>query len=157
MQPRLKEIRNRLNALDLERQTPKKKNKKNRRKKHAKEHVDHQVLPISGTTTGGKAGKPFFLVQVGDVDNLYKTQKPKNHYAATTSIDLHGYTKNEAFDTLHKNLPQWIDVAMKGEYPFVTQVKIICGCGNQILAEVVQEWIRSSRNVSNAPKKSVST
>ncbi|KAL7542962.1 hypothetical protein ACHAWF_007288 [Thalassiosira exigua] len=41
---------------------------------------------------------------------------------------------------------------MQGSYPFVRLATIICGGGNQILSGTVQEWIKSSNRVSNAPK-----
>lgn len=41
---------------------------------------------------------------------------------------------------------------MAEEYPFVIQVKIVCGGGNQILVEAVENWIRQSKNVAMAPK-----
>lgn len=41
---------------------------------------------------------------------------------------------------------------MKGEYPWVITVDIICGGGNQILSETVETWIKSKTNVANAPK-----
>ena len=97
--PRLKEIRNLLNALDLERQQPKQK-EKHARKKTTKENIIDHAMPNSGS--GGKAGKPYIIVQVGDIDNRYKTKK-SNHWqhsgAAATMIDLHGYTKNDEFNT----------------------------------------------------------
>ncbi|KAL7540964.1 hypothetical protein ACHAXR_010523 [Thalassiosira sp. AJA248-18] len=156
VQPRLKEIRNRLNALKLERQ-PRKQKKRCQTKTKSKGNVDNYILPNSGTS-GGKAGKPHFIVQVGEVENLYKTTKPcdmQHSAAAVTMIDLHGCTKNEALNILNEKLPGWVETAMRGEYPWVLPVKIVCGCGNQILSETVQEWIKSTGNVSNAPKNSI--
>jgi hypothetical protein len=37
-------------------------------------------------------------------------------------------------------------------YPFVQPALLVCGCGNQILSETVQEWIRADDTVANAPK-----
>ena len=67
-------------------------------------------------------------------------------------IDLHGLTAEEAVYRLDKHLPSWIEIAMKGTYPFVIPVKIVCGGGSQILAEVVENWIKQNDNVANAPK-----
>ena len=61
-------------------------------------------------------------------------------------------SKNEAVSKLDEHLPHWIDVAMRGSYPFVFPVKIICGKGSQTLSEAVAEWIRKKNEVSNAPK-----
>ena len=47
---------------------------------------------------------------------------------------------------------KWVNTAMNGNYPWVIQVKIICGGGYQILSETVDAWIREKKNVSNAPK-----
>ena len=161
-EPRLKEIRTRLNALDLERQPPKQKKKKNKKKKNFnKEVIDFQMLPTSGV--GGKAGKPRFEVQVGEVQNLYKTTKPSVMAASqksmmcssatqSTTLDLHGCTKEEALHQLDTNLKVWVDTAMQGSYPFVIPATIVCGCGNQILSKAVENWIKSTRNVCNAPK-----
>jgi hypothetical protein len=54
MQPRLKEIRMKLNTLSLERQSPKSRKKKS--KKSMKEEANHQI--VADTGVGGKAGKP---------------------------------------------------------------------------------------------------
>ena len=54
---------------------------------------------------------------------------------------------------LNESLKAWVDAAMRGYYPFVITVVIICGCGSQVLMETVQEWIKSTSQVRNAPKK----
>ena len=94
------------------------------------------------------------MVQVGEVENLCKTKKSchLHHSADVTTIDLHGYTEIKALENLNKRLPEWVDIAMKREYPFVVTVKIVCGCGSQILSETVHEWIKSTGNIRNAPK-----
>eukprot|EP00579_Thalassiosira_antarctica_P012385 CAMPEP_0201913032 /NCGR_PEP_ID=MMETSP0903-20130614/3550_1 /ASSEMBLY_ACC=CAM_ASM_000552 /TAXON_ID=420261 /ORGANISM="Thalassiosira antarctica, Strain CCMP982" /LENGTH=485 /DNA_ID=CAMNT_0048448129 /DNA_START=39 /DNA_END=1496 /DNA_ORIENTATION=- len=154
LQPQLRQIRQRLNNLLIERSQPK--------IKSARRHSKSASLPTQSWVDipctqclDGKAGKSYFVVQVGEVGNLYKTRKlpsysPSNN---TPSLDLHGYKGDKALKKLDESLKLWVDTAMKGSYPFVMQVTIICGCGNQILREVVQEWIKSKRNVSNAPKK----
>jgi len=157
VQLRLKEIRTRLNGLDLERQPPKQKRKSKRKKKN-QENVDPQImLPNSGV--GGKAGKPYFIVQVGEVQNLYKTTKPsvlssQHSPCSAYTLDLHGYTRKEALIKLDESLEVWVDTAMKGSYPFVIPAMIVCGCGSQVLSETVEKWIKSTRNVCNAPKNS---
>lgn len=60
--------------------------------------------------------------------------------------------KAEALDKVNECLPQWVDAAMKGEYPWVIPVTIVCGGGHQILSEVVDTWIRENENVPNAPR-----
>ena len=67
-------------------------------------------------------------------------------------IDLHGLTKKQALSKLNESLPVWSEIAMKGAYPFVIQVKIVCGGGSQVLSEAVQDWIRQNKNGANAPK-----
>ena len=108
----------------------------------------------------GKAGKSHFNVRVGEVENLYKTTKPSKITTVTKtrcvddriSIDLHGCTKDEALRKLDECLPQWIDMAMKSNYPFVVSVTIVCGKGSQVLSEVVETWIKKNKKVANAPK-----
>ncbi|KAL7540296.1 hypothetical protein ACHAXR_010011 [Thalassiosira sp. AJA248-18] len=43
---------------------------------------------------------------------------------------------------------------MRGEYPWVIPVDIVCGGGSQILSEAVKAWIRNNRQVANRPKNS---
>ncbi|KAL3789137.1 hypothetical protein ACHAW5_007073 [Stephanodiscus triporus] len=147
VQPRLKDIRMKLNALDLERQPPKSKNQGH--KKGTKEEPDDQMLlPDSGV--GGKAGKAYFVVQVGEVQNLYKTTKTSAHtslqqgQSEIPTLDLHGCTRVEAIAKLNESLKVWVDTAMRGYDPFVITAVIVCGCGSQVLSETVQEWIKST-------------
>eukprot|EP00956_Cyclotella_meneghiniana_P036123 scaffold121796_cov20-Cyclotella_meneghiniana.AAC.2 len=51
-----------------------------------------------------------------------------------------------------KALIGWVDTAMKGEYPGVIPVDVVCGGGNQILSETVKTWIKSKKNVVNVPR-----
>ena len=86
-----------------------------------------------GQTTGtGKAGKVSYPVHVGKKANLYKTSKSPN--TTPLIVDLHGCTSDEAFAKLDSSLPQWMETAMKDEYPWVVPVDIICGGGSQILS-----------------------
>jgi dsDNA-specific endonuclease/ATPase MutS2 len=155
MQPRLREIRMKLNTLNIERQPPKSKNKGGR--KCAKEDsIDHDALPRS--VVGGKAGRSNFVVQVGEVQNLYKTTKSSalasSHQSQSSvpTLDLHGCTREEAIARLNESLEEWVVTAMEGSYPFVITAVIVCGCGSQVLSETVQEWIKSTSQVRNAPK-----
>ena len=151
-EPTFKEIRQRLNALNLERTKPKQRTLSSKTTK-AVVVVDN---PLSDGQVGGKAGKTQFIVQVGEVSNLYKTTKQSSSVRGRRQddimIDLHGLTAEEAVYKLDKHLPDWIETAMKGTYPFVIPVKIVCGGGSQILAEVVENWIKQNDNVANAPK-----
>ena len=147
-----KEIRQRLNAMNLERTKPKPK-KKSKVEQTAVEVVDN---PLGDGQLGGKAGKTQFIIQVGEVSNLYKTTKPssagRGRRQEDIMIDLHGLTAEETVNRLDKSLPDWIEIAMKGTHPFVIPVKIVCGGGSQILAEVVENWIKQNDHVANAPK-----
>ena len=147
-----KEIRQRLNALNLERTKPKQRTSPSKTAKPV-EVVDN---PLGNDQLDGKAGKTQFIIQVGEVSNLYKTTKSssagRGRRQDDIMIDLHGLTAEEAVYRLDKHLPSWIETAMKGTYPFVIPVKIICGGGSQVLAEVVENWIKENDNVANAPK-----
>jgi hypothetical protein len=157
VQPRLSDIRTKLNALDLQRQPPKSRSICS--EKCMKEVPNDQTLPGDGI--GGKAGKSYFVVQVGEVENLYKTTKPSSSLApslrqgqsSVPTLDLHGCTMEEAILRLNESLKVWVDTAMKGYHPFVITVVIVCGCGSQVLMETVREWIKSTSQVRNAPKK----
>jgi len=60
--------------------------------------------------------------------------------------------REEAIVRLNENLEEWVVTAMEGAYPFVITAVIVCGCGSQVLSETVQEWIKSTSQVRNAPK-----
>ena len=147
-QQAFKEIRQELDAMNLQRTAP-----KERKRQQKSEPEDEPIANPSADGLGGKAGRSQFIVQVGDVSNLYKTAKPNLRQARTDNImlDLHGLTKGEALETLDECLAQWVDMAMQ-EPPFVILVKIVCGGGSQTLAEAVEGWIRNRKNVANAPK-----
>merc|ERR1712194_550279 len=151
VQPRLKRIRTRLNALDLERQSP-----KQRRKIKRKKTVEGANLPLlPNVAVGGKGGRPSFLVRVGEENNLHHTTRlPLQHGPCHPVLDLHGFTREEALVKLEESLKVWVTTAIQGSYPFVMPATIICGCGNQILSETVQKWIKSTKNICNAPKTS---
>jgi DNA-nicking Smr family endonuclease len=120
---------------------------------------------LPGEGVGGKAGKSFFVVQVGEVQNLYKTMKPSSSLASSSQqgqssvpmLDLHGCTREEAIVRLNESLKEWVDTAMRGYDPFVITAVIVCGCGSQVLMEAVQEWIKSTSQVRNAPKHHVTS
>ena len=153
LQPRLKEIRMGLNALDLQCQPKKMKNIAGK-KNTIQEAVNHS---LPGPEIGGKAGKSHFVIQVGEAQNLYKTTKPstvsyqQRHSISIPTLDLHGCTKDESIVKLNESLEVWFDIAMTGSYPFVITAVIVCGCGSQVLSETVQDWIKSTSRVRNAP------
>lgn len=147
-------IRQRLNALTLE-CAPKKV------KTSRKQPAMIAPLPLKDHDTniqqGGKAGTPFYPVHIGSPDNLYNTSTAKAlARQRALSIDLHGFTRDEAINELETSLPQWYATAMGGEYPFVIKVTIICGGGNQILSEAVDRWIKTKDVVSKAPRSKFS-
>lgn len=146
-EPTFREIRQRLNAMNLERTKPKQ--KKMAQKELYPRPINHNIVD----DIAGKAGRSQFIVLVGEPSNLYKqTQKRSSKKESGIMIDLHGMTKEDALAQLDDALPTWIESAMKGVYPFVIPVKIICGKGNQILADVVENWIKKNDTVANAPK-----
>merc|ERR1711957_950906 len=103
-----------------------------------------------GVGIGRKAGKILYPTLVGEGSSLYKTFKsPLGHPLV---VDLHGLSAEQALEILNSNLPVWMETAMKGDYPWVIPVNIVCGGGSQILSDVVQHWIRESRQVANRPK-----
>lgn len=156
-QAQFKQIRQRLNNLVIERSQPKFKSKRPHTPNN-EPSLPFLVNNPSKEGLGGKAGKSYYAVQVGEVQNLYKTTKPSaivSHFSSPSKLlklDLHGCTRLEALMKLDESLKIWVDIAMQGLYPFVQQAVIVCGCGNQMLSETVQEWIRSNDKVSNAPK-----
>ena len=147
LRPRLRIIRNRLNDLTLQKSAPKQKgcNAEQRRSP-----TNTPASTLQPETRGGKAGKVFYPILVGEPNNLYKPFKCLDKRAKI--IDLHGCTKCEALEKLETNLPVWVESAMTGEFPFLVPVDIICGGGNQVLSDAVAHWIRSNRHVANRPK-----
>jgi DNA-nicking Smr family endonuclease len=152
-EPIFAKIRQELNVLSIERSKPKRRITMSRPAPVSNEPMYDAV----SDGLGGKAGKVFFNVNVGQVENLYKTSKTGTSLnRSKLSIDLHGHTKDEALAKLDECLPAWMDTAMQGEYPFVVPVLIVCGGGAQILSETVERWIKDNDGVANAPKKLMS-
>jgi hypothetical protein len=140
------EIRQKLNAMNLVCSLPK--DKTSRKFPVAIEPVDFN--PGNNIGLGGKAGVSSYEIYVGDSEHLYKVTKP---LGTIFSVDLHGLTRDEALSVLDSKLPEWVDVAMRGAYPWVSSGVIICGGGNQILSEAVDQWIQNHANVAKAPKR----
>ena len=81
-EPTFKEIRQRLNALNLERTKPKQRTSPTKATKPV-EVVDN---PLCTDELGGKAGKTQFIIQVGEVSNLYRQPNP-HHLLEVLEID----------------------------------------------------------------------
>jgi DNA-nicking Smr family endonuclease len=153
-EPIFNKIRQELNDLSIQRCKPK-------RRVSSLSPPPKKVQPVNNPGSdglGGKAGKVFYNVNVGQVENLYKTSKNGAFNASCCrsnnfSIDLHGHTREEALSKLDECLPEWKDAAMRGEYPFVVPVLIVCGGGAQVLSETVERWIKENDSVANAPKR----
>ena len=111
------------------------------------------TVPGSGGL-GDEAVNGSVIVNVGEIQNLYKTSKrSKLHNSRPRDeVDLHGLNPEDARKKLDDSLPIWIDAAMKGEYPYVIRVMIIHGKGKQILSDMVEQWIKDHRQVVKAPK-----
>lgn len=109
------------------------------------------VPPSDGL--GGKVGRTSFLIRVGETSNLYLTTKTRASVACT--LDLHRLSRDQALMRLDDCLPQWMEDAMHSVHPFVITVRLVVGCGNQILADCVEAWIRGHKNVGNAPTSSI--
>jgi len=139
------EIRQKLNAMNLVCSLPK--GKTSRKLPVAIEPVDFN--PGNNIGLGGKAGVSSYEIHVGESEHLYKATKP---LGTIFSVDLHGLTRDKALSVLDSKLPEWVDVAMRGAYPWVSSGVIICGGGNQILSEAVDQWIKNHANVAKAPK-----
>ena len=151
-EPKFKCIRERLNVLRLERQNP-----KNKARKTSKSSITSQSKPVSNPCEeSGKAGKTSHWVLVGEVCNLHKSSKKKPARRGSglggTALDLYGLTHAEALYELEKSLEGSVDNAMNGANLFVKPVCIVCGGGNQVLSEVVLEWVQSNTRVAKAPK-----
>ena len=149
-EPRFKDIRQNLADLSIECQPKGKFSRPHRIMPTPVKSIDDNPCTIG---QGGKAGVPFYVVHVGETDNLYKTRHTAFDKKNSPSIDLHGYTREQALAELDSKLPEWVNTAHRGQYPFVIQATIICGGGNQILSEAVDLWIKSNDNVANAPKR----
>lgn len=145
---RFKAIREKLDSLAMKRMQPKKESQQS--KEQSATPFKRVVNPSNG---GAKAGKSRFVVHVGQPENLYRTLPTCTKPPSSLSIDLHGYTKEEAISALDKSLLEWINTAMKGEHPFVVRAEIICGGGCQILSEEVSKWIKRHGQVANAPRR----
>ena len=149
-EPKFKLIRQQLNVMSLLKEQPKTKTQGVKSKQVFR---DFAFNP-SSEGLGSKAGRSRFLVNVGEVGNLYKSSKSFNYGSTPSSstIDLHGCTQEEALSRLNSGLEDWNEQAMLGSYPFIHSVTIICGAGGQVLSELVEKWIKDKPNVSNAPK-----
>eukprot|EP00956_Cyclotella_meneghiniana_P030101 scaffold74946_cov46-Cyclotella_meneghiniana.AAC.3 len=152
IQPKLDTIRQHLHDLTLERTQPKDKTTTSKQAPANLEQIECRPISIG---IGSKAGKGSFVVNVGEANNLYKTSKQSKLIRSNPVIylDLHKHTKEQALAALNDSLPTWIETANSGMYPFVIQVRIVCGKGSQLLSEVVMRWINSQQQVAHAPQQ----
>eukprot|EP00569_Conticribra_weissflogii_P013268 CAMPEP_0171384088 /NCGR_PEP_ID=MMETSP0879-20121228/37904_1 /TAXON_ID=67004 /ORGANISM="Thalassiosira weissflogii, Strain CCMP1336" /LENGTH=337 /DNA_ID=CAMNT_0011896289 /DNA_START=883 /DNA_END=1896 /DNA_ORIENTATION=+ len=158
-EPKFKKICQDLNALVLECKKPKQKINTSSAKESLSSFVSNPITE----DRFGKAGKSHFVVQVGEVENSYRTTKPStvvqsniSQLPCVASLDLHGLTKYEALKILDRSLEKWKDEAMIGSNPWVIPAVIVCSCGSQVLSETVEQWIKQKSCVANAPKCLVS-
>ena len=125
-----REIRKILNDTSLERMVPKDKSKPK-----PAPSVMPAPDPPSDIAIAPKAGKSSILIRVGEASNLFNTAKPRAKGRGcppqpprlVKDVNLHGSTRDRALTKLERRLPKWIDTIMKGKYPFLIQVKIVCG------------------------------
>lgn len=156
-----KQLRQKIYSADIQKFTSKDKTTiVAKKEKTTKDDNGPHAIPEENL--GGKAGKIFFSVVVGDIEHLYSSTKP-SHLRSNKSqhldkkshvIDLHGHTVAEALRKLDEMLPEWINDAMTGDYPWTINLTIICGGGSQILSEAVEGWIRANKGVAIRPKGS---
>ena len=148
--PKFREIRKRLNDGAIQRTEAKIEHDKNN--PTPKGSSEPSVLGSNGL--GDEAVNGSTIVNVGEIQNLYKTSKQSklNNSRPHFDVDLHGLNSKDARKKLDDSLPKWIDAAMKGEHPYVIRVKIIHGKGKQILSGMVEQWIKDHRQVTKAPK-----
>jgi hypothetical protein len=134
-----------LNDLALKKCSPKDKSIKHVSRVITRVPVDNSCSP----EVDRKAGRTMYHVVVGSEEYLYKSSKSARQIKTPLfSIDLHGCSREEAILWLNDSLHSWIDEAMK-EHPWTVRVDIITGGGHQILAEVVEQWIRENKQVAN--------
>ena len=155
LRPLLKIRRDKIASYYLQKAPPKVK----KSIKAPKKSDTHLLMTISSNVPliSGKAGKSVYPVLVGEVANLYKSSKKKfrslsSSQTQTITLDLHACSRYKALGVLRKHLPKWIDTAMKGDHPFVIPVDIVCGGGNQILSELVAQFIRDNPQIANRPR-----
>jgi len=142
-------IRQKLNSIHTHKTLPR---TRRQRTNVAPLSIEPAVCPSASYIVGGKAGKKYFEVRVGEQSSLYTTSR-RSPPSRRTLVDLHGMSKTRALNRLDEGLPLWVEDAME-EYPFVGTVRIVTGGGNQILADAVRDWIARNKQVANAPQSS---
>eukprot|EP00956_Cyclotella_meneghiniana_P035883 scaffold119020_cov23-Cyclotella_meneghiniana.AAC.1 len=152
IQPQLEKIRRHLNDLSLKRTQPK---DKTTTSKQAPANIEQVEFRPDSVGIGSKAGIGSFVINVGEANNLYKTSKHHKLIRSNPSIclDLHKLTKEHALSALNQSLPTWVEKANNGVYPFVIQVRIVCGKGSQTLSGAVIQWIHGHQQVAHAPRQ----
>jgi hypothetical protein len=147
-EPIFRERRQMLNAMAIQKCPPK-------ARQNPKVTVPNDIPDLNlfhGRELKGKAVKSMYPVLIGDPDQLYCSRKKYFHTGKSVRIiDLHGYSCKEAIQVLDNYLPKLIERAMTS-FPWVLPVDIVCGCGNQVLSEIVEQWIKRNNRVANRPK-----
>eukprot|EP00956_Cyclotella_meneghiniana_P029365 scaffold70782_cov63-Cyclotella_meneghiniana.AAC.4 len=151
IQPQLEKIRWHLNDLSLKRTQPK---DKTTTSKQAPAKIEQIEFRPDSVGIGSKAGIGSFVINVGEANNLYKTSKHHKLISSNPSmyLDLHKLTKEQALSALNESVRTWVEKANNGVYPFVIQVRIVCGKGSQTLSDVVMQWVYSQQQVAHAPR-----
>lgn len=147
-EPIFRERRQMLNAMAIQNCSPK-------ARQNPKVTVPNDIPDLNlfhGSELNGKAGKSMYPVLIGDPDQLYCSRKKYFHTGKSVRIiDLHGYSCKEVIQVLDNYLPELVERAMTS-FPWVIPVDIVCGCGNQVLSEIVEQWIKRNNRVANRPK-----
>lgn len=84
-EPTFKEIQQRLNAMNLKRTKPKERTSPSK----AQTIIEVVDNSFGDGQLGKKAGKTQFIIQVGEVSNLYKTTKPSSVSRGRGRDDCH--------------------------------------------------------------------
>lgn len=154
LRPLLESIRGKLNVSVLQRTLPK--DRRPSKRGAARENVvvaSVSNLPTAKDTVLRKAGKAVHPILVGEATHLFNTRQLRSSkMVRVITLDLHGCSRYSALNILTKRLYEWVDEAMSGEYPFVIPVDVICGGGNQVLSEIVAQFVCDNRQVANRPK-----
>ena len=152
LHPKLKIIRDKLTAQSLQKTLPKQRKQATKAGKQDKENMCN--LSFQPVASAPKAGKAVYPILVGEASNLFKVPQLRRlkNKQRTLKLDLHGCSKAKASKLLQQSLKKWVELAQKGEYPFIISVDIICGGGSQVLTELVAQFIRENAQVANRPR-----
>ena len=152
LHPKLKAIRDKLKSQSLQRTLPKQRKQATKKKNIDKENISN--ISFQPVKFGPKPGKAVYPILVGEASNLFKVPQLRRLKSKQRAIqlDLHGCTKAKALKMLEQGLKEWVELAQKGEYPFIISVDIICGGGSEVLSELVAQFVRENAQVANRPR-----